>query len=198
MYASQREKKQMISVPSRWLIASIIFVFVLSFSSFSILKNRQLLYMGGMAEEHCAMGINLFYYGRLSPVSIGERIFRPPGYPVFITLVLKVWGGMPEDMQTFLSPKFEPERKELSKVICLAQYFLLSLSALILFLFLSTYIRLHNAAVLATLFGCNPYMIILTGLLHYDLFHIFLVITSIYSLSSAIRNGKGKHYANFF
>ncbi|UCH19443.1 MAG: hypothetical protein JSU83_12675 [Deltaproteobacteria bacterium] len=171
----------------KWRIALIIFVFVLACSGLSIFKNRQLNFMGGMAEEYFGMGINLYYYGKLSPTLTGARVFRPPGYPVFIASILRIWGGMPEEAETFFKPGvFQHERQAAYRAVWLAQSLLLSLTAVILFLLLSNYIRLSNAAVLATLFGCNPYLLILAGLLHYDIFHIFLTVVSVYSLSSVL------------
>jgi hypothetical protein len=67
---------------------------------------------------------------------------------------------------------------------------------MILFLYLANYLRLRNAAVLAALFGFNPYLIILTGLFHYDILHIFLTVVSIYSLSNVMERGPDKYGAN--
>jgi 4-amino-4-deoxy-L-arabinose transferase-like glycosyltransferase len=50
--------------------------------------------------------------------------------------------------------------------------------------------------VLAALFGCNPYLIILTGLFHYDMLHIFLTVVSIYSLSNVMEKGPDRYGAN--
>ncbi len=176
-------------IPLKWRVAVVIFVLVLSLSSLSVLKNRQLHFMRGMAEEYFGMGVNIYYYGKMSPRLLGARIIRPPGYPVFIAAVLRIWGGLPENILTYIGPEFDQKRQEAYQAVCLAQSMLLSLSSVILFLFMAKFFRLRNAAVLATLFGCNPYMIILTGLIHYEMFHVFLTIVSMYSLSSALNIG---------
>jgi len=59
-----------------------------------------------------------------------------------------------------------------------------------LFLWLSSFLSLPVAMSFALAFGCNPYTIILTGLFHYDLLHIFFIIISSYALSHALTNPK--------
>jgi hypothetical protein len=53
---------------------------------------------------------------------------------------------------------------------------------------MSKFLNRFTAFVMALLFGCNPYTIILTGLLHYSLLHIFLTIISCYVLSCSIED----------
>ncbi|MHC4791869.1 MAG: ArnT family glycosyltransferase [Planctomycetota bacterium] len=184
-------------VSLKWRIALVMFAGVLSFSSVSILKNRQLHFMGGMAEEYFGMGVNLYYHGQLSPTLIGARIFRPPGYPFFIAVVLRIWGGLPDEAGgLFKREDLHQTRLDAFRAVGLAQCVLLSLTTVILFLYLANYLRLRNAAVLAALFGCNPYLIILTGLFHYDIFHIFLTVVSIYSLSNVMEKGPDRYGAN--
>jgi hypothetical protein len=184
-------------IPLKWRIALLLFAGVLSLSTISILKNRQLHFMGGMAEEYFGMGVNLYYHGQLSPTLTGARIFRPPGYPFFIAVALRVWGGLPDQAEgLFTREDLHQTRLNAFRAVCLAQGFLLSLTTVILFLYLATYLRLRNAAVLAALFGCNPYLIILTGLLHYAIVHIFLTVVSIYLLSNVMEKGPDKYGAN--
>jgi hypothetical protein len=181
----------------KWRIALVLFAGVLSLSSVSILKNRQLHFMGGMAEEYFGLGVNLYYYGQLSPTLVGARIFRPPGYPFFIALVLRVWGGLPDEAEgLFTRQDLHQTRLNAFRAISLAQCVLLSLTTVFLFIYLANHLRLRNATVLAALFGSNPYLIILTGLLHYDIFHIFLTVVSIYSLSNVMEKGPDKYGAN--
>jgi len=150
-----------------------------------------------MAEEYFGMGVNVYYHGKLSPTLIGARIFRPPGYPFFIAVVLRVWGGLPDKPEgLFTRPDLHQTRLNAFRAVGLAQCVLLSLTTVILFLYLANYLRLRNAAVLAALFGCNPYLIILTGLLHYDIFHIFLTVVSICLLSIVMEKGSDKYSAN--
>ena len=184
-------------IPLKWRIALVLFAGVLSLSSLSILKNRQLHFMGGMAEEYFGMGVNLYYYGKLSPTLTGARLFRPPGYPFFVAVVLRVWGGLPDKAEGFFTQEdLHQTRLNAFRAVCLAQAIMLGLTTVILFLYLNNILRLFNAAVLAALFGCNPYLIILTGLLHYAILHIFLTVASIYALGSVIEKGPDKYGAN--
>ncbi|MGD2270769.1 MAG: glycosyltransferase family 39 protein [Desulfobacterales bacterium] len=189
--------RQIFAFPIKWRIALIMFAAVLFLSGFSIFKNRQFHFMGGMAEEYFVMGVNLYYYGKLSPKLVGARVFRPPGYPVFIAAILRIWGGMPQDANLlFIPDTLKHVRQAAFRAVCLAQSLLLSLTTVILFQILSRYMRLRNAAVLALLFGCNPYLIILTGLFHYDILHIFLIVASLYSLSRVLATGPDRFDAN--
>ena len=165
----------------------ILFAVTLCLGGFSILTNQQLHYMGGMAEEYFDMAVSLYYRGKLSADSIGARVFRPPAYPFFIASVLRIWGGMPEEGEVFDSREdLEQKQQAAYNAICLAQCILLSFSTVVLFLLMSRYMRLHSAFVLAFLFGCNPYLLILCGLFHYGVFHIFLTVCSCYALSGFI------------
>ena len=129
----------MISI--KWRIALVMFAGVLSLSSVSILKNRQLHFMGGMAEEYFGMGVNLYYHGQLSPTLIGARIFRPPGYPFFIAMVLSVWSGFPDKAEgLFTREDLHQTRLNAFRAVGLAQAFLLSLTTVILFLYLADYL----------------------------------------------------------
>jgi hypothetical protein len=149
--------------------------------------------MGGLAEEYVHLGVNLHHLGKFTLDEKTPFIFRPPGYPLFIASVLKIWGGMPEKNAIYKSRE-EMEQKKLDAytAIYLAQCILLALSTVILFLWMANHLRLHNALILAFLFGCNPYMFILTGLLHYDVLHIFFIIISSYVLNGAINSSKRK------
>jgi hypothetical protein len=149
--------------------------------------------MGGMAEEYFHLGVNLHYLGKFTLDTKTPFIFRPPGYPFFIASVLKIWGGMPDINQTFKSKEeLDQKKHDAYTAIYLAQCILLGLSTVILFLWMSNHLRLHNAFILALLFGCNPYMLILTGLLHYDVLHIFFIIISSYVLTCTISSPKGR------
>jgi hypothetical protein len=88
---------------SRVTFSLILFIVTLSLSGFSIFHNRQLQYMGGMAEEYFHLGVNLHYSGKYTLDNKTPFIFRPPGYPFFIASVLKIWGGMPDINATFKS-----------------------------------------------------------------------------------------------
>ncbi len=185
----------------RITLSVFLFLISLTIGIVSIQKNRQLGLMGGFAEEHFFMGWNLkltgsffpdkyepdvFYFGK-NP----QPIFRPPGYPVFVAVVMKAWDGLKERSQI---PKNQEEFKQKLhdgiKSIYLSQCLLLGLSAAVLFLWSSKFLNHITAFTISLLFGCNPYMIILTGLLHYSILHIFFTILSCYALSCSLEENK--------
>jgi len=72
------------------------------------------------------------------------------------------------------------------KTIYFAQSIVLSLTAVLLFLLFCKCLSKNLAFWLALSFACNPYMLILVGLLHYSLLHIFLIVLSLVSLVSVV------------
>ena len=146
--------------------------------------------MQGMAEEYINLGINLIYYGRFYQNESVPFVFRPPGYPFFIGTVLKLWGGLPEKNQKHNIQRIKERIKMAFTIVYFAQAILLSFSSIILFLWLSHFLDHKIAMLIAISFGCNTYMIILTGLLHYSILHVFFVILSSYTLMLVLREDK--------
>ena len=171
----------------RYILLLLLFIITLSISSFSIKYNNQLEFMGGFAEEYYDIGLHLFQKGTLG-LDYGypsTSVFRPPGYAFFIGEVLKIWGKITHNdsaLQQNINDIDPSVEFKSFNAIYFAQALLLSLSTIVLFIWLSTYISLSNAFIISFLFGCNPYMIIITGLLHYDILHIFLILISTFSL----------------
>jgi hypothetical protein len=149
--------------------------------------------MDGMAEEYFHLGVKLYYSGKFTSDNKIPFVFRPPGYPFFIAFALRISGRMPDINADSKDPdKLGQQVQDAEIAVYLAQCVLLTLSTVILFLWLSNHLRLHNAFFLAFVFGCNPYMIILTGLLHYEILHIFLLIISSYVLACALNSSRQK------
>lgn len=142
--------------------------------------------MGGFAEEYVALGHNLEQTGRFIPDAPFPFVFRPPGYPVFIASVFRAWRLLPNQEHLVRNPQAANERSHPPKhTIYLAQSILASLSAVFLFLWIARYTSPTNAIILALLFGCNPYVIILAGFLHYETLHLFFLIVAGYVLTLA-------------
>lgn len=168
----------------RLKLSILLLVVTLSVSFFSINNNKQLEFMGGMAEEYFYLGLNLHDTGEFCPDSEVPCLLRPPGYPFFIASVFTIWGGLPDRDAKFKNlAELNRRYHEAYNIIYIAQCLLLGLSTVIIFLLMSNWLRIGNAFVAALLFGCNPYLIILTGLLHYDVLHIFLTLLSCYVLN---------------
>ena len=138
--------------------------------------------MDGMAEEYYFLGVNIIKYGGMYLDDRTPVFSRPPGYPVFLAGVLTAW----DTVENILAPEKIRTIDDSIAVIYLSQGILLALSTAILFLWISEHFSLRNSFLTAILFGCNPYLIILIGLLHYSILHIFSLIVSCYALSSAV------------
>ncbi|HHZ64618.1 MAG TPA: hypothetical protein EYN51_03820 [Flavobacteriales bacterium] len=173
---------------NRVFLATALFVGTLVAGSLSITKNHQLEMMDDMAEDYFYLAGNLYFFGKFYPNDTVPFVKRPPGYTFFIYSVLKVWGGMPEVGTVFKSAQ-EADRvnKRSYKAVYWAQLLLLAISAAALFLWLANHIRLRYALIAAILYGTNPYMIILCGLLHYELVHAFCLVMGCFLLDWAIR-----------
>ena len=163
-------------------------VITLSINLFSLSTNQQLAKMQGMAEEYINLGINLVYFQRFYEKESVPFVFRPPGYPFFIGTVLRLWGGLPKRNQNHSIQKIEEHMRTAFMLVYVTQSILLSLSSAILFLWLSHFLDHKISMLTAISYGSNPYMIILTGLLHYSILHIFFVILSSYALMLALRD----------
>jgi len=184
----------MSSLKRRVLLLIILLVVTLSFGACSILSNRQLSGMGGMAEEYFNLGFNLLHSGMLTADNQTPCLLRPPGYPFFIASVLSIRRAV-----AHLDPT-DPAAKDHQAAtfddrtaVFLAQCVLLALSTAVLFLWMSRHLLVRDAFILSLLFGCNPYMLILTGLLHYDILHVFLIILSSYVLCCAVEIRGWRH-----
>lgn len=189
-------KHKIFLLKPRSILSLILFFVTLSISSYSILNNRQLEFMGGMAEEYFLLGLSLQQNGRFYYDEEVAYLFRPPGYPYFIATVLETWGGISKNAKFESMEQLRQKLRHSYKAIYFAQSLLLGFSTIILFLWLSKRLRLSNAFILALLFGSNPYMIILSGLLHYDMLHIFLTITSCYMLTDFMESHNGHGVKN--
>jgi len=164
---------------SRRFHALLLFSTVFSLSGFSALKNRQLDYLGGMTDEWYYLGANLNVTGVLG---LGDTpiVLRPPGYPAFIALVLRAFAGTPpRATETYLT--------QAKPAVYLAQAVLLAFSAVLLYLWLSSCVRSGVALLVALGFGASPFCIVLTGLFHYDIVHMVLLIAGCLALERSLR-----------
>ncbi len=174
---------------SRIIFLILAFFITLFISMYSITHYHQLEKMDGMAEEYFFLG---WIFGKTGSFYDDEKIlpvFRPPGYIFFIGAVLKLWGGIPDNNTELKSQReIKDKLQKAYNAVYITQALLLSLSAVIIFLWLSNILNVTHALALSLLFSTNPYMVILTGLLHYDILHTFLTILSSYVLSIYISN----------
>ncbi|MBI5469370.1 MAG: glycosyltransferase family 39 protein [Deltaproteobacteria bacterium] len=157
------------------------------------MKNRQLGHLGGMTDEWFDLGINISVFGEYSIGGVDPVVFRPPGYPFFVAGIADVFAGR-HDLRVIDTDAKWAEWRDFSikalNSLYLSQCVLLALSSVALFLWASRYFGRGAAFSGALLFGANPYSIVLTGLLHYDILHIFLIVVSTFLLTLFLENDK--------
>lgn len=174
---------------SRWLHALLVFALCFCVSGYSILHKRQLFGLEGMTDEWYNLGINLAVYGTLG---IGPEpiALRPPGYPFFVAVTLRTLTGSPSDLVWDWDAVASGQRTSLRGVqaVYLAQSTVLALTASLLYLWLSGFLRTRVAMVAALAFGLNPYCVVLAGLLHYDVLHWLALVAGCWALDRALRD----------
>lgn len=184
-------KQLLLPLSSRPHLALSLLAFAITFALTlsSVITNRQLEFMGGMAEEYVALGYNLELTGQFNPDQTAPFVFRPPGYPFFIASVFRLWEALTGQKDIFQTRAAIDRPSHTAKsAIYLAQSILAGLSALFLFLWTSRYTNPQHAIILALLFGCSPYPIVLAGFVHYDTLHLFFLILSGYILAIALES----------
>jgi hypothetical protein len=77
------------------------------------------------------------------------------------------------------------------RAVYLSQCVALAASAACVVLWLAGHLRREVAITAGLVFGTNPYSVVLTGLLHYDVVHILLLIVSCWLLTRALGSGGG-------
>lgn len=145
-----------------------------------------------MTDEWFDLGVNISVFGEYSVGGKDPVVFRPPGYPFFVAGVTGLFVKVPDlrEMETDEKwAEWDVFVKRSIKAVYASQCVLLALSSVILFLWASDYFGRGTAFLAALLFGANPYTVVLTGLLHYDILHIFLLLLSTYLLCLSVRDG---------
>jgi hypothetical protein len=180
---------------SRFLL---VFVLTLSASVFSLVRNRPLGYLGGLADTWFTLGLNIAAYG-----TFGEEdqptVYKPPGYPLFIAAVVAPVVGV--EREVVFPHRLLPISSDLALLdtsydlgyleraaaaVYAAQCVVLAAASALLFLWLSERLAPSVSFGAGLLFGLNPYTIIHTSLLHYAVLHLCLIILSTYVLQLAL------------
>jgi dolichyl-phosphate-mannose-protein mannosyltransferase len=128
----------------------------------------------GPEEEHFRLGRHLYATGVLS-IDDDPSIFRPPGFPVFVAVVLR--------LRDVVAPGLDDEH-----AVALAQGVLLSLAALALFLHSSRFLPVPVALAAGLLYAFNPLNLLIARVLNYYTLHITLLTLGVIALSSGLRS----------
>ncbi len=151
----------------------------LAAASLLFVAHRPAGFLGGLTDEWVALGVSLAAHGTLGWRS-EPIIFRPPGYPAFVALLLRAANSVPRSLR---ADDLEPALV----VVCLGQAVLLSATTALLFSWLLHRVRTGVAFAAALLFGLNAYSLILVGLMHYDVLHLFLMVAGCVALVAALK-----------
>nr|CAI78515.1 hypothetical protein [uncultured bacterium] len=173
------------------ILAFSVFLITLFVSLLSINHYEQLGRMSGLTEEYTDVAKYLLEYGMEYPHDEIQYVYRPPGYIFFLKTILRFPSHIPrtdgkELEQAIEHFKMIPEWRSTpvfeleNKLIFAAQAVFFGGSALVLFLLLCRFSSLRQAFLLAIAYGLNVYLIILVGMYHYSVVHLFFVMLSCY------------------
>ncbi len=160
---------------SRFLLCIVLFSATYTICCYSVQNREQLGSLKGLSEEYFRLGTYHYKTGNLYFDESVPFVFRPPGYIYFIS-VLHSFKATWTDVLTRILGINVPRSGYI--FLYYAQGLLLALSTILLFLWLSYGVRRDIAFMLSLLFGCNPYTVILVGLAHYEILHIFLTLAA--------------------
>jgi len=132
-------------------------------------------------DEWYMLGANLAVHGTLG-IGDSPTVFRPPGYPAFIALVLEAVTGGARAVTPALVWGTRP-------AVALAQALALALAAAGAFLWWRTRLGPAIAAAAALALVANPYTLALVGLPHYALVHLALLVLGTWALAEGLRRG---------
>ncbi|MCX6278135.1 MAG: hypothetical protein NT004_08560 [Bacteroidetes bacterium] len=189
----KNEPNQVGSIRQRFIWAFFLIVIVFGSSLYSLKNNRQFAMMNGMAEEYLQLGVNMYYSGNfyLSDSAKTPFVFRPPGYVKYLDLVLHSSGEMkPKNYQYQSQEEFDRQKEKVLNVIYFSQCLLLTIASLVIFLLLSEFLSVAPAFAISLMFGVNPYLIMLTGIVHYEILHICLMLISTWLMYLAFARKK--------
>lgn len=182
---------------------ALLAALVIGMAGFSIGSRRQLGTIAGFTAPDAALGFNLAAYG---VIGVGDEptILKAPGHAVFVAAVTRLWvgrltvnpGSTPSAPPVWrgLVPPFEPsELERAAHTLYIVHALLLAAATSALFLWLSSMTARSVAFALSLAFGISPFSIVLVGLLHYALPHLFLLVVSTWLLHLALRPAADPH-----
>jgi Dolichyl-phosphate-mannose-protein mannosyltransferase len=137
-------------------------------SALSLATRRQLYALGGLTDNWIYLGAHLRVAGILGE---GETpmALRAPGYPFFVAGLFAA--GMEKPPQVT-----DDYMRRGAQLVYAAQALLLTTSGLLLFLWLRQLVHPVTAFAAGLLLATSPYAVVLVGLMHYSILHIFFLV----------------------
>ena len=170
-----------LGLPTLALLAALV---SFALGTVSLARNRPLADLGGMADEWLYHGFNLAIHGTIG-LEREPILFRPPGYPAFVAVVLRL--ALP-------LPRAHDQRLEMAgaHALYVAQVLVLAVATALLCLWLGRRLPPTIAFLGALVFGANPYSIVLTSFRHYDVLHWLMLIAGCLALEAAFERPAGR------
>jgi hypothetical protein len=162
---------------SNAFVALVLLALTFSVAVFSVRERQPLGDIARLTDEWYMLGLNIVTTGTLG-LADEPILLRAPGYPFFIAAALRLIAGRPEALNWGFWDRGQ-------HAVYLAQALVLGGTAAVLYLWLAGFLRRRVAFVSALAFGLNPYSIVLAGLVHYDVLHLFCVVSGCWALGSA-------------
>ena len=191
----------MVGPRRRAAAALLVFSSTLAVCAVSLTSYRQLGYLRGLADRWLPLGLNLVAHGVFGQ-GAEPTIFKPPGYPAILWVVLRPLGDPPRaeparfpgtsELAGLDAPYDASYLERAAWAVYASNAVALAAAASLLFLWLAEHLRVGVALVAALAFGLNPYSVILVGLLHYSIVHLLAVIAGCYVLDRALRGERAR------
>ena len=136
-------------------------------SALSLATKRQLYALGGLTDNWIYLGAHLRVAGILGEGEMPMAL-RAPGYPLFVAAVFAA--GMEKPPQVT-----DEYMRRGAQLVYAAQALLLTAAGLLLFLWLRQLVHPVTAFAAGLLLATSPYSVVLVGLVHYSMLHIFFL-----------------------
>jgi hypothetical protein len=162
---------------NRRALALLLFLLVLAVCAFSLQGRRQLGRLGGVTDEWIMLGANIAVHGTLG-LEDEPWLLRPPGYPAFLAVSLKI-AGPPRVVTVAYLDRVEG-------LVAVAQAATLALASALLFLWLAQTVPLPQAVGAAVFLGLNPLSVALVGLMQYQVLHVLLLVAATWALDRGV------------
>ena len=156
------------------LAALLLFGTALVPAGVSLATQRQPFTLGGLTDNWVYLGANLRVQGVL-----GEEAqpftFRAPGYPLFVAGIFAAALERPPTVSYDYMVRG-------AEVVYAAQALLLAGAGTILFLWLASFVSTTTAWAAGLVLATSPQAIVLMGLVHYSVLHLFLLVAGGWAL----------------
>jgi hypothetical protein len=164
-----------LSLPTLALLAAMLSFAV---GMGSLARNPPLGDLRGLSDEWLYLGFNLAIHHTVG-LDREPILFRPPGYPAYVAVVLRTALRLPDHHDQRLEHAG-------AHALYVSHVLLLAGATALVCLWLGRTLPPPLAFLGAVCFGANPYSVILTSFRHYDVLHWFLLVAGGLALEAAL------------